>query len=64
MGYYHIQLSEKSSNLCTFIIPWENYNYKCLQMGVSNSPYIFRQKINDLFQVFEFICVYIDKKTF
>ena len=28
-------------------------------MGVSNSPYIFQQKINDLFHVFKFICAYI-----
>ena len=30
-------------------------------MGVSNQPDIFQQKMNNLFQGFEFICVYIDK---
>ena len=30
-------------------------------MGVANSPYIFQQKMNDLFYGFEFICVYIDE---
>ena len=29
-------------------------------MVVSNFPNIFQQKINDLFQGFEFICVHID----
>ena len=29
-------------------------------MGVGNSPDILQQKMNDLFQVFEFICVYIN----
>ena len=24
MGYYHIQLSKNTSNLCTIIIPWGN----------------------------------------
>ena len=36
------------------------YRYKRLQMGVSNSPDIFQQKMNDLFHEFEFICAYID----
>ena len=50
MGYYHIGLSENSSNLCTIILPWRKYRYKRLTMGVSNSPDIFQQKMNDLFQ--------------
>ena len=29
-------------------------------MGVSNQPDIFQQKMNNLFQGFEFICSYID----
>ena len=50
MGYYHIQLTEDASNLCPIIIPWGKYSYKCLTMGVSNSPYISQQKIHYLFQ--------------
>ena len=49
MGYYHIQLSENTSNLCTTILPWG-----------ANSPDIFQQKMNDLFHGFEFIYAYID----
>ena len=30
-------------------------------MGVTNSPDIFQQKMNDLFRGFEVICAYIDK---
>ena len=30
-------------------------------MGVSNSPDISQQKINDLYQLFEFILTYIDE---
>ena len=29
-------------------------------MGVDNPPDIFQQKMNDLFQLFDFIYVYID----
>ena len=61
MGYYHIQLSEDTSNLCEIIIPKWKYNYKCLPTGVIHSQDIFQQKINDLFQGFEYICVYIEK---
>ena len=61
MGYYHIRLSENASNLCTIILPRGKYRYKCLPMGVTNSPDIFQQKMNDLFHGFEFICVYIDE---
>ena len=44
MGYYQKRLSEQASNICTIILPWGTYRYKCLPMGVSNSPYIFRMK--------------------
>ena len=37
VGYYHIQLTEDSSNLCTIIIPWVKYCCKHLPMVVSNS---------------------------
>ena len=52
MGYYHIQLRENASNLCTIILLWMKYNYKRLTMGISNSPDIFQQKINDLLHGF------------
>ena len=52
MEYYHIQITEDTSNLCIIIDPWGGYNYKRPSMGVINSPYIFQQKVNDLSQVF------------
>ena len=60
MGYYHIRLGENSSNLYTINLPWGEYQYKLLPMGVSNSPEIFQQKMNDLFHGFRFICACID----
>ena len=44
MGYYNIKLSEDASNLYMIIILWEKYLYKCLPMGVSNSPEHFKRK--------------------
>ena len=60
MGYYHIRLSEQAINLCTIILPWGKYRYKRLTMGVSNSPDIFQEKMNEMFRCFEFIRAYID----
>ena len=60
MGYYHIQLRENASNLCTIILPWGKYRYKRLPMVVANLPDIFQQKMNDLFHGFEFIRAYMD----
>ena len=60
MGYHHIQLSKNASNLCTIILPWGKYWYKCLPMRVVNSPDVFQQKMNDLFHGFEFISAYIE----
>ena len=56
MEYYHIQLKENASNLCTIIIPWGKYCYKSLPIVISNSSDIFQHKMNDLFHGFEFIC--------
>ena len=59
MGYYHIRLRENTSKLFAIIPLWEKYCYKNLPMGVANSPEIFKQKMNDIFHGFEFICAYI-----
>ena len=49
MGYYHIQLTEDASNLCTIVILWVKQCYKHLPMVVSNSMEKFQQKIDNLF---------------
>ena len=60
MGYYHILLTEYASNLCIIILPSVKYCYKWLPSGIANFPENFQQKMNDLFQKFEVIHVYID----
>ena len=61
MRYYHIQLSENTSNLCTIIISWVKYSYKHISMVIPNSPDTFKYKMNDLFHAFKFIRAYIDE---
>ena len=60
IGYYHIIMTEGVSDLCMIVLSRRKYRYKCLTMGVINLPDIFQQKMIDLFQLFEFICAYID----
>ena len=60
MGYYHIVLTPNSQNLCTIILPWGNYRYKRLPMGLKNSPDIFQEKMSGLMAGLEFARTYID----
>ena len=47
-GYYHIKLSDRSSEMCTIVTEFGKYKYKRLPMGVSCSPDIFQAKIYEL----------------
>ena len=60
MGYYHIELCPESKKLCTIVLPWGKYQYQKLPMGLSNSPDIFQEKMNELFNDLEYVRTYID----
>ena len=55
MGYYHITLCHISQKLCTIVLPWGKYEYQILPMELCNSPDIFQEKINELFNNLEYI---------
>ena len=59
VGYYRIRLIEQARNMCTIILPWWKYRYKRLPMGVSNSPDILQEKMNEMLCGLEYIRVYI-----
>ena len=59
MGYYHIRISKQASNLCIITLPWRKYRYKQVPVGVSNSPDIFQEKMNEMLRGFGFIGAYI-----
>ena len=59
MGYNCIRFIEEAINICAILIPWEKYRYKRLTMGVINSLDIFQDKMNEMFNGFEFIQAYI-----
>jgi len=60
MGYYHIELSPLSKEMCTIVLPWGKYEYQKLLMGLCNSPDIFQEKMSTLFHDLENVRAYID----
>src|SRR5690348_15885243 len=60
MGYYHIELSPLSKQLCTIVLPWGKYEYQRLPMGLCNSPDIFQEKMSSLVQDLEYCRACID----
>ena len=60
MGYYQIELSTKSKELCTIVTQWGKYEYQRLPMGLCNSPNIFQEKMSELFIGLDTVRVYID----
>ena len=60
MGYYHIELSPQSKQLCTLVFPFGKYEMQRLPMGLCNSPDIFQEKMSELMQDLDFVRTYID----
>ena len=60
MGYYHIELSAKSKELCKIVTQWVKYEYQQLPMGLWNSTDIFQEKMSELFVGLDTVRVYID----
>ena len=60
MGYYQIEISANSKELCKIVTQWDKYEYKRLPMGLCNSPDIFQDNISELFIGLDTVCVYID----
>ena len=60
MGYYYLELSAKSKELCTIVLPFGKYEYQRTPMGLCNSPDIFQEKMNELFDGLDFVRAYID----
>ena len=60
MGYYHLELDPASKELCTIVLPFEKFEYQRIPMGLCNSPDIFQEKMNELFEGLNFVRAYID----
>jgi Reverse transcriptase (RNA-dependent DNA polymerase) len=60
IGFWAIQLSRYSQQLCTIVLPWGKYKYLRLPMGLSGSPNIYQEKMSNLFMDMLEVVVYID----
>ena len=61
MGYYHIELSSKSKELCTIVTQWGKYEYQLFPMSLCNSPDIFQEKMSEIFVGLDNVHVYINE---
>jgi hypothetical protein len=48
MQYYMFELDESSKKLCTICMPFGNYRYNRLLMGIRQSPNIAQEAMEDL----------------
>jgi len=60
MGYYHLELDDHAKELCTIVLPFGKFEYQRTPMGLSNSPDVFQEKMNELFQGMDCVRAYID----
>ena len=60
MGYYHLELSARSKELCTIVLPFGKFEHQRVPMGLCNSPDIFQEKMNELFEGLDFVRACID----
>lgn len=42
-GFWHVQLTEESSKLCTFGTPYGNYRFKRMPFGIKTGPNVFQR---------------------
>ena len=49
-GYWHVELDDESSLLCTFNTPFGRYRFKRLPFGVCVSQDIFQRKLDDVYR--------------
>lgn len=50
MLFYHIQLDEESSDLCTFITPFGRYRFLVMPFGLSCAPEVYQMIMDSIFE--------------
>ena len=60
MGHCHLELNEKSKELCTIVLPFGKFEYQRIPMGLCNSPDIFQEKMNELFEGLDIVRAHIN----
>ena len=60
VGYYHLELDDKAKELCTIVLPFGKFECQRTPMGLCNSPNVFQEKMNELFEGLDFVRAHID----
>jgi hypothetical protein len=60
MRYFAIRLTPNAQNLCTIVFHWSKYSYLRLPIGISSSPDIFQNIINQLMIGVNYVHDYLD----
>ena len=60
MGYYHFLLDDLAKNLTAISLPWGNYHYNRLPMGIMIAVDIFQREMSILFHDMPFVKIYLD----
>ena len=61
MGYYHIELSSQSKEICTIITQCGKRKFQQLSIGLCNSTDIFQEKMSEIFVGLDTVSFYIDE---
>lgn len=59
-GFWHMELDEESSKLCTFITPWGRFKFLRLPFGVSCAPEKFHKRYKEAFAGLDGVKTFID----
>lgn len=59
-AFYHIRISEASSNMTAFLTPDGRYRYKKLVFGVNCAPEIFQRTMDEKLRRLEGVLAYLD----
>ena len=60
MGYYHFLLDDLAKSLTAISLPWGNYHYNRLPMGIMTAVDIFQREMSILFHDMPFVKIYLD----
>jgi hypothetical protein len=60
MGYYYIELSAHSKELCTITTQWGKFEYQLLPMGLCNSPDVLQEQLSELLNGLDTVRVHLN----